>query len=137
MAKRGKKYRQAAELIDSDMEYTIEEACDLVKKTRIASFNESVDLDLRLGVDPRHADQMVRGSVSLPHGTGRDVRVVVFAAQEDQVKAAQDAGAEAVGAEDLAERILGGWTDFDAAVAAPDMMRHVGRLGKVLGPRGL
>lgn len=116
---------------------TLSECAALVKDCASAKFDETVELAFFLGVDPRHAEQMVRGSVSLPHGTGKQVRVVVFAQQEDQVKAAKEAGAEAVGAEDLANRIADGWTDFDAAVAAPDMMRHVGRLGKVLGPRGL
>ncbi len=136
MAKRGKKYRQAAELIDSDMEYTIEEACDLVKKTRIASFNESVDLDLRLGVDPRHADQMVRGTVSLPHGTGKDVRVLALV-NEAKEEEAKEAGADFVGLDEYIEKIEDGWADIDVIIATPDVMGKIGRLGRHLGPRGL
>jgi len=136
MAKRGKKYRQAAELIDSDMEYTIEEACDLVKKTKIASFNESVDLDLRLGVDPRHADQMVRGTVSLPHGTGKDVRVLALV-NEAKEEEAKEAGADFVGLDEYIEKIEDGWADIDVIIATPDVMGKIGRLGRHLGPRGL
>ena len=136
MAKRGKKYRQAAELIDSDMEYTIEEACDLVKKTKIASFNESVDLDLRLGVDPRHADQMVRGTVSLPHGTGKNVRVLALV-NEAKEEEAKEAGADFVGLDEYIEKIEDGWADIDVIIATPDVMGKIGRLGRHLGPRGL
>ncbi|WP_340106651.1 50S ribosomal protein L1 [Rhodohalobacter sp. 8-1] len=136
MAKRGKKYRQAAELIDNDMEYTIEEACDLVKKTKIASFNESVDLDLRLGVDPRHADQMVRGTVSLPHGTGKDVRVLALV-NEAKEEEAKEAGADFVGLDEYIEKIEDGWADIDVIIATPDVMGKIGRLGRHLGPRGL
>jgi large subunit ribosomal protein L1 len=117
--------------------YDLTEACKFVKEFATAKFDETIDLAFFLGVDPRHADQMVRGSVSLPHGTGKKVRVVVFCKQEAQVQAATDAGADEVGGEDLVKRIQEGWTDFDAAVAAPDMMGLVGRLGKILGPRGL
>ena len=117
--------------------YTLEEAAGSVKEGATAKFDETVELAFLLGVDPRHADQMVRGSVALPHGTGKKVRVVVFCDQEEQIKAATEAGADAVGGEDLVNRVQGGWTDFDAAVATPGMMRLVGRLGKVLGPRGL
>jgi len=116
---------------------TIQDATAAVKECATAKFDETVELAFFLGVDPRHADQMVRGSVSLPHGTGKDVRVVVFCKQADQQQAARDAGAIEVGAEELAARVAGGWTDFDVAVAAPDMMGEVGKLGRVLGPRGL
>jgi len=136
MAKRGKKYQQVAELIDRDMEYTIEEACDLIKKTATASFDESVDIDLRLGVDPRHADQMVRGTVSLPHGTGKSVRVLALVneAKQDEAK---EAGADYVGLDEYIEKIEGGWADVDIIIATPDVMGKIGRLGRQLGPRGL
>lgn len=136
MAKRGKKYQQVAELIDRDMEYTIEEACDLVKKTKIASFDESVDLDLRLGVDPRHADQMVRGTVSLPHGTGKSVRVLALVneAKQDEAK---EAGADHVGLDEYIAKIEEGWADIDVIIATPDVMGKIGKLGRHLGPRGL
>lgn len=117
--------------------YTVAESIALAKEHATAKFDETVELAFLLGVDPRHADQMVRGSVSLPHGTGKTVRVVVFCDQEDQIAAATEAGADEVGGEELVNKIQGGWTDFDAAVATPAMMRHVGRLGKILGPRGL
>jgi large subunit ribosomal protein L1 len=137
MAKRGKKYRQAKEKIESTRRYSLEEAIDLTLATNYAAFDESVDIALRLGVDPRHADQMVRGAVVLPHGTGREVRVLVFAKGEKE-KEAQDAGADFVGAEDLAERIQKeGWLEFDKAIATPDLMSVVGKLGRILGPRGL
>jgi large subunit ribosomal protein L1 len=122
---------------DPDKRYTLAEAAEGVKACATAKFDESVDLAFFLGVDPRHADQMVRGSVSLPHGTGKNVRVVVLCKSDAQIQAAKDAGAEEVGADDLADRIGKGWTDFDALVAAPDMMGAVGKLGRVLGPRGL
>jgi large subunit ribosomal protein L1 len=137
MGKLSKRQQKLQELVEEGRKYTIEEAAELIKKSATAKFDETVEVAFRLGVDPRHADQMVRGSVSLPHGTGRSVRVIAFCKQEDQQNAAREAGAEAVGAEDLVEKVQGGWTDFDAAVAAPDMMSLVGRLGKVLGPRGL
>ena len=137
MAKVSKRVKAIREKVDSAKLYTLAEATVLAKEYATAKFPESVELAFFLGVDPRHAEQMVRGAVSLPHGTGKEVRVVVFAEQEEQVKAATAAGAIYVGSEDLAKKILDGWTDFDAAVAAPDMMKHVGRLGKVLGPRGL
>lgn len=136
MPKHGKKYRAALEKIDAEKAYPLNEAVALLKEIAFARFNESVDLDLRLGVDPRHADQQVRGTVSLPHGTGKTVRVAVFA-KGDKAREAEAAGAEFVGAEDLVSRIQGGFTDFDAAIATPDMMGQVGRLGKILGPRGL
>jgi large subunit ribosomal protein L1 len=134
--KHGKKYRAALEKYDAAKAYALREAVDVIKSIAYAKFNESVDLDLRLGVDPRHADQQVRGTVSLPHGSGKSVRVAVFAKGE-KAKEAEAAGAEYVGADDLLAKIQGGFTDFDAAIATPDMMGLVGRLGKVLGPRGL
>lgn len=137
MAKTSKRVEALKKKIDTDRFYTLEESAALVKEGATAKFDETIELAFLLGVDPRHADQMVRGSVALPHGTGKKVRVVVFCDQEDQIKAATEAGAEAVGGEDLVTRVQGGWTDFDAAVATPAMMRLVGRLGKVLGPRGL
>jgi large subunit ribosomal protein L1 len=118
------------------MEYTIEEACDLVKKTKIATFNESVDLDLRLGVDPRHADQMVRGTVSLPHGTGKDVRVLALV-NEAKEEEANEAGADFVGLDEYIEKIEDGWADIDVIIATPDVMGKIGKLGRHLGPRGL
>ena len=136
MAKRGKKYQQVAELIDPDMEYTIEEACDLVKKTSTASFDESVDLDLRLGVDPRHADQMVRGTVTLPHGTGKSVRVLALVNEAKQEEATE-AGADYVGLDEYITKIEEGWADIDVIVATPDVMGKIGKLGRHLGPRGL
>jgi large subunit ribosomal protein L1 len=136
MAKRGKKYQQAAELIDPELEYTIEEACDMVKKTKIASFDESVDLDLRLGVDPRHADQMVRGTVSLPHGTGKSVRVLALV-NESKEDEAKEAGADYVGLDEFITKIEEGWADIDVIVATPDVMGKIGKLGRHLGPRGL
>jgi len=122
---------------DPAKKYALSEAAQLVKECATAKFNESVDLAFILGVDPRHADQMVRGTVSLPHGTGKEVRVVVVCKQDAQAQAARDAGATEVGGEELVNKIAGGWTDFDAMVAAPDMMGQVGKLGRVLGPRGL
>ena len=113
------------------------DACKLAKENATAKFDESIDLAFFLGVDPRHAEQMVRGSVSLPHGTGKKVRVIVFCKQEAQVNAAREAGAEEVGDDELVKRVSEGWTDFDAAVASPDMMGQIGKLGKILGPRGL
>jgi large subunit ribosomal protein L1 len=136
MAKRGKKYNAASEKIDRNQRYNFEEGVALAVSSGYANFDETVDVAVKLGVDPRHADQMVRGTVALPHGTGKEVRVAVFAKGEKE-KEAQDAGADFVGAEDLAEKIQGGWTDFDRAIATPDMMAVVGKLGRVLGPRGL
>ncbi len=133
----GKKYKAVAALVDRAKHYSVEEAIGLAKKTARAKFDETVDLAVKLGVDPKQADQMVRGTVVLPHGTGKKVRVLVFAKGEKE-KEARDAGADYVGAEDLAEKIQKeGWTDFDTVVATPDIMGLVGRLGKVLGPRGL
>ncbi len=136
MAKHGKKYRSSMEKLPLGKSYSVPEACALLKQVAYAKFDESVDLDVRLGVDPRNADQQVRGTVNLPHGTGKSVRVAVFA-KGDAAAAAEAAGADAVGAEDLVARIQGGWLEFDAAVATPDMMREVSKVGKVLGPRGL
>lgn len=136
MAQRGKKYQEAAQLIDPELEYTLEEACDLVKKTSTANFDESVDIDLRLGVDPRHADQMVRGSVSLPHGTGKEIRVLALVSEAKQEEA-EEAGADHVGLDEYIEKIEDGWTDVDVIVATPDVMGKIGKLGRVLGPRGL
>jgi large subunit ribosomal protein L1 len=136
MPKRGKKYRAAAEKVDPLKEYAPDAGVKLVKETAYAKFDESVELHIRTGLDPRHADQVVRGSAVLPAGTGRTQRVVAFA-QGDKAREAEAAGADVVGAEDLVQRIQAGWTDFDVAVATPDMMGAVGRLGKVLGPRGL
>ena len=136
MKKHGKKYTAARAQVAADRTYSIEEAMPLVQKVKYAKFDETVELTLRLGVDPKHADQMVRGTVVLPHGVGKTKRVLAIAGGEKQ-KEAKDAGADIVGGEELVERINGGWTDFDAVVATPDMMRAVGRLGKVLGPRGL
>ena len=132
----GKKYRDAAQRFDRDRAHGPDEAVELVRSLAPASFDETVELVVRLGVDPRKADQMVRGTVALPSGTGTDVRIAVFA-QGDAATAAADAGAEIVGAEDLAEQVEGGMLDFDVAIATPDMMPLVGRLGRVLGPRGL
>ena len=134
--KHGKKYTDGAKLIDRANLYTTQEALDLVAQTAKAKFDETVEVDVRLGVDSRHADQQVRGAVILPNGTGKDVRVAVFA-KGDLAKAAQDAGADVVGDADLVTKIQGGWMEFDVAIASPDMMGFVGRLGKVLGPRGL
>jgi len=136
MAKRGKKYEDAAELIDRDLEYTLEEAIDLVKKTSTVNFDASVDMDLRLGVDPRHADQMVRGSVTLPHGTGKEVTVLALVNEAKQDEAIE-AGADHVGLDEFIEKIEEGWTDIDVVIATPDVMGKIGKLGKILGPRGL
>ena len=138
MANVGKKYRAAAEKVDREKRYTVEEAFNILPKTKISEkFDETVDIAVRLGVDPKHADQMVRGAVNLPHGTGKTVRVIVFA-KGDKAKEAQDAGANVVGAEDLVAKIqTENWLDFDAAVATPDMMGLIGRIARILGPRGL
>jgi large subunit ribosomal protein L1 len=136
MAKRGKKYRNGAQKIERSKKYTFEEAVQLALDCAYAKFDESVDLAVRLGVDPRHADQMVRGTVVLPNGVGKDVRVAVFAKGEKE-KEALDAGAEYVGSDDLVEKIQKGWLEFDKAIATPDMMGSVGKLGRILGPRGM
>jgi len=136
MAHHGKKYIQAARTIDREKRYTLPEAIDKVKSSAYAKFDETVDVAVRLGVDARKSDQMVRGTVMLPHGTGKEVRVLVFAKGEKE-KEARDAGADYVGAEELVEKISGGWLEFDKTVATPDMMGIVGRIAKILGPRGL
>lgn len=136
MPKRGKKYQEVVKLVDPAQNYTPAEAVDLVKKTSYTKFNATVEAHLRMGLDPRKADQLIRSTVQLPHGTGREVRVLVFAEGEGQ-KAALDAGADYAGSDDIVTKIQGGWFDFDVAVATPGMMSKVGRLGKVLGPRGL
>ena len=135
MATTGKKYRAAASKIE-DRPYELKEAITAIADSAYAKFDETVEVHMRLGVDPRHADQMVRGTIVLPHGTGKTMRVAVIAAGE-KIKDAEAAGAEIVGGDDLVERIAGGFLEFDALVATPDMMKGVGRLGKVLGPRGL
>jgi large subunit ribosomal protein L1 len=136
MAIRGKRYREAAAKVDRNHRYPFPEALNLALETASSKFDETVETAVALGVNPRHADQMVRGAVVLPHGLGKTVRVLVFAKGEKE-KEALEAGADYVGAEDLIERIKGGWLDFDKAVATPDLMGQVGRIGKVLGPRGL
>jgi large subunit ribosomal protein L1 len=135
MRSRGKKYTAARQEVP-DRPQTIEQAVPLLQKVKFSKFDESVDVSLRLGVDPKHADQMVRGTVVLPHGLGKSKRVLAIAGGEKQ-KEAQEAGADTVGGEEMVDRIQGGWMEFDAVVATPDMMRAVGKLGKVLGPRGL
>jgi large subunit ribosomal protein L1 len=132
----GKKYKAVSEKVDRNKRYRLDEALALVKQTAVRKFDESVDAAINLGVDPKHADQVVRGAVVLPHGMGKTVRLAVFA-KGDKAREAQEAGADIVGAEDLAEKIQGGFMDFDKLIATPDMMGVVGRLGKILGPRGL
>src|SRR6187549_3536 len=136
MKKRGKKYRAALEKIEEGRKYNLEEAAQKVKEIAFAKFDETVELTVWLGVDPRKADQLVRGTIVLPHGLGKSKTVLVIA-QGEKIKEAEEAGADFVGGEDMVDKIKGGWLDFDAVVATPDMMRLVGGLGKVLGPRGL
>lgn len=136
MRKRGKKYRAALEKIEADKKHTLEEGIAKLKEIASAKFDETVELTMWLGVDPRKADQMVRGTVVLPHGIGRTKKVLVIA-QGDKAKEAEEAGADFVGSDDMVAKIKEGWTDFDAVIATPDMMRVVGALGKILGPRGL
>ncbi|MFT8501620.1 MAG: 50S ribosomal protein L1 [Lacticaseibacillus paracasei] len=136
MAKKVKNYLEAAKAVHPTKQYTPEEAVDLLKKIDFAKFDETVEVAYRLNVDPKQADQQIRGAVVLPNGTGKTAKVIVFA-QGDQAKAAEDAGADIVGAEDLVQKIQDGWLDFDVAVATPPMMAQVGRLGRVLGPKGL
>ncbi|MCX6616161.1 MAG: 50S ribosomal protein L1 [Acidobacteria bacterium] len=131
----GKNYQKARQQVEQ-RPYKLEEAVPLLKRIKYAKFDETVELAMRLGVDPKHADQMVRGTVVLPHGLGRSKRVLVVASGE-KVKEAQDAGADLVGGEEMVAKIQGGWMDFEAVIATPDMMKSVGRLGKILGPRGL
>ena len=135
MKTRGKKYTAARQQVPAKM-HTIEDAVPLLQKVKYTKFDETVEMAVRLGVDPKHSDQMVRGTVVLPHGLGKSKRVLVIANAEKQ-REAKDAGADEIGGEELVDRIMGGWMDFDAVVATPDMMRAVGKLGKVLGPRGL
>jgi large subunit ribosomal protein L1 len=136
MSKRGKKYQEAAKLVDINKVYAPEEAIALVKKTSYAKFDATIEAHMRMGLDPRKADQQIRSTVQLPHGTGKEVRVLVFAEGEG-ARAAQESGADFVGSDDLVQKIQGGWMEFDVSVATPQMMSKVGRLGKVLGPRGL
>ncbi len=137
MAKRGKRFSAVRKVVDPNVKYTLEQAVSLLKQTASAKFDETIDIAVRLGVDPKHADQMVRGAVALPHGTGKTVRVLVFA-QGEAARAAKEAGADFVGADDLIQKIeTQQWTDFDKAVATRDLMGKVGKLGRVLGPRGL
>lgn len=136
MAARGKKYREAAEKVDRSKRYDFQEAVNIALTCTQAKFDETVDLAVRLGVDPRHADQMVRGTVVLPHGVGKDVRVIVFAKGEKE-KEALDAGADYAGSDEYIEKIQGGWIEFDKAIATPDMMSTVSKLGRILGPRGM
>jgi len=136
MSKRGKKYSESKKRIDSEGVGSLNDAVKVMLETSFAKFDETIDVAVRLGVDPRHADQMVRGSVVLPHGTGKETKILVFAKGEKE-KEATDAGADFVGNDDMVEKIKGGWYGFDKAVATPDMMGTVGKLGKLLGPRGL
>jgi large subunit ribosomal protein L1 len=136
MAKHGKKFRAALEKVELGKKHTLDEGLAKVKEIAFAKFDETVELTMWLGVDPRKADQLVRGTVVLPHGLGKSKRVLVIA-QGEKIKEAEDAGADEVGGEEMVDRIKGGWLDFDAVIATPDMMRLVGQLGKVLGPRGL
>jgi large subunit ribosomal protein L1 len=136
MKKQSKKYLEAAKKVDSEKNYGVDEAIKLAKDVAYANFDETVDLAFRLGVDPRHADQMIRGAIALPAGTGKSVRVCVITSGE-KIKAAEDAGADFVGSDDLVAKIAGGWLDFDRVIASPDMMGKLGRIGRVLGPRGL
>jgi len=136
VSKRGKNYLKARSLKDETKEYTIEEAVRLLKEAKYAKFDESVDIALRLGVNPKYSDQMVRGTVVLPHGTGKTKKICVIASGE-KIKEAEEAGADYVGAEDIIEKISSGWIDFDVVIATPDMMRSVGKLGRILGTKGL
>ena len=135
--KHGKKYRAALEKVEHGRKYTLEEAVAMVKDIAFAKFDETVELTMWLGVDPRKADQLVRGTIVLPHGLGGTAKRVVVVAQGDKIREAEEAGADVAGGDDIVERIKGGWLDFDALIATPDMMGKVGQLGKVLGPRGL
>jgi large subunit ribosomal protein L1 len=136
MPKHGKKYRKAKERIDTAKRYAVEEAVKLALETAYANFDETVDIAVRLAVNPKYSDQMVRGAVTLPHGLGKDVKVLAFCKGEKEAEA-KEAGADFVGGEDLVEKIKSGWLEFDKAVATPDMMAHVGKIGRILGPRGL
>jgi large subunit ribosomal protein L1 len=136
MSKKSKKMQAALKGVDLGIQYSLDDAIALVKKLHVVKFDQSVDVAVRLGVDPRHAEQMVRGAVALPHGIGKSVRVLVFA-KGDKVAEAREAGADFVGGQDLVEKIQGGWMDFDKVAATPDMMGSVGKIGRLLGPRGL
>ena len=136
MKKRSKNYLEVSKKLSSQKNYSIDEAINLAKETAFAKFDESVDLAFRLGVDPRHADQMIRGAIALPEGTGKEVRICVITSG-DKIKLAEDAGADFVGGDDMVQKIQGGWLDFDRVIASPDMMGKLGRIGRVLGPRGL
>lgn len=137
MAQRGKRYNESVNLVDRTKFYTLDEAVTLLKQTAKVKFDETIDLAARLGVDPRHADQNIRGTVALPHGTGKSMRVIVFA-EGDKAREAEEAGADEVGTEDLVEKIVDGWMEFDATLATPDLMRTImPQLGRILGPRGL
>ncbi|MBH25381.1 MAG: 50S ribosomal protein L1 [Myxococcales bacterium] len=136
MARRGKKYRAAAAQVDPEVRYKASDAVELVKKVGYAKFDETIDVAVNLNVDPRHADQMVRGAVVMPHGTGTTIRVLVFA-EGEKAKEAEEAGADFVGSKDLVEKIKGGWLEFDKTIATPDQMRYVGPIGRILGPRKL
>lgn len=137
MAKKGKKYAAALEKVEQGKKYSLDEAITKVKEIAFAKFDETVELTMWLGVDPRKADQLVRGTIVLPHGLGGKTKIVVVIAQGDKIKEAEDAGADFAGGDELVDKIKGGWLDFDAVIATPDMMRSVGTLGKILGPRGL
>lgn len=137
MAKKGKKYLAAAEKVEAGKKHTLDEAVKKVKEIAFAKFDETVELTMWLGVDPRKADQLVRGTIVLPHGLGGKAKVVVVVTQGDKIREAQEAGADFAGGDDIVDRIKGGWLDFDALIATPDMMGKVGQLGKILGPRGL
>lgn len=137
MAKAGKKYRAALEKVEPNRKYGLEEAVAKVKEIAFANFDETVELTMWLGVDPRKADQLVRGTIVLPHGLGGKSKVVVVVAQGDKIREAEESGADFAGGEDIVDKIKGGWLDFDALIATPDMMGKVGQLGKILGPRGL
>ncbi|MFT6068621.1 MAG: large subunit ribosomal protein L1 [Bacteriovoracaceae bacterium] len=136
MKMKSKKYLEAAKKVDSEKNYSLNDGIKLVKETSYANFDETIDLAFRLGVDPRHADQMIRGAISLPAGTGKTVRVCVITSG-DKIKLAEDAGADFAGSDDLVAKIAGGWLEFDRVIASPDMMGKLGRIGRVLGPRGL
>lgn len=137
MGRPSKRTREIAKSIDAQKAYKLEEAVDILKKCPPVKFDQTVEISLKLGVDPRKSDQNIRGTVSLPNGTGKKMKILVFAKSDDKVKEALKAGADYAGSEELLEKVNGGWTDFDAVIATPDMMREVGKLGKVLGPRGL
>lgn len=136
MKKRSPKFLEASKKIELEKEYSIKDALKLIKDVAFANFDETIDLAFRLGVDPRHADQMIRGAIALPSGTGKEIKVVVITSGEN-LKKAEDAGADFVGSDDLVAKIAGGWTDFDRVIASPDVMGKIGRIGRILGPRGL